>query len=121
MRNASCERRQTEDAILGVVLGCKVIKLEEYNARKMIKVKHLLAPNFLNLFSKSNKNKYSIFLYLFSNKLNKLKFNRKTKINRRCIFSNRNRGVLRPFNISRITFKELVYFGLLPGYKKAVW
>jgi hypothetical protein len=39
MRNASWERRQTEDAILGVVLGCKVIKIEEYNARKMTKVK----------------------------------------------------------------------------------
>ena len=92
-----------------------------YLAEKKILLRKILFLNFLNLFSKSNKNKYSIFLYLFSNKLNKLKFNRKTKINRRCIFSNRNRGVLRPFNISRITFKELVYFGLLPGYKKAVW
>jgi ribosomal protein S14 len=92
-----------------------------YLAEKKILLRKILFLNFLNIFSKSNKNKYSIFLYLFSSKFNNLKFNRKTKINRRCILSNRNRAVLRPFNISRIAFKELVYFGLLPGYKKAVW
>lgn len=45
----------------------------------------------------------------------------KIRITRRCIFNNRNRGVLRPFGISRVYLRELMQFGLLPGYAKAVW
>ena len=44
----------------------------------------------------------------------------KTKIVRRCIFNNRSRGSIRPFNISRIKLKELFQFGIIPGYKKSV-
>lgn len=45
----------------------------------------------------------------------------KTKLVRRCVFNNRSRGVTRPYNISRIKFRELLQFGLIPGYKKSVW
>ena len=45
----------------------------------------------------------------------------KVKITRRCIINNRNRSVIRPFGISRIYLRELLQFGLLPGYTKAVW
>jgi len=87
------------------------------NEKKKL-IKKVIFLNFLNSFSNTFKNKHSIFFYILSKKfINKTK----TKINRRCIFSNRNRGIIRPFNISRIDFKELIYFGLLPGYKKAIW
>jgi ribosomal protein S14 len=45
----------------------------------------------------------------------------KTKIVRRCIMHNRSRGSIRPFHISRIKFRELLQFGIVPGYKKSVW
>jgi ribosomal protein S14 len=45
----------------------------------------------------------------------------KTKITRRCVFNNRNRGSIRHFGISRIYLRELMQFGLVPGYSKAVW
>jgi len=45
----------------------------------------------------------------------------KTKITNRCILTNRGRGVIRSFNISRIKLRELLRFGFIPGYKKAVW
>ena len=84
-------------------------------------IKKTIFINFLNLFSNKFKTQHSIFLYIFIKKLKLFKGNSKTKINRRCILTNRNRSIIRPLNISRIIFKDLVYFGLLPGYKKAVW
>ena len=45
----------------------------------------------------------------------------KVKIVRRCVLTNRNRGVLRPFGISRIYLREMIQFGTIPGFSKAVW
>lgn len=44
----------------------------------------------------------------------------KTKMVRRCILTNRSRGSIRPYNISRIKLRELLQFGIIPGYKKSV-
>ena len=52
---------------------------------------------------------------LSSNKISK------TRIVRRCVLTNRSRSSLRPYNISRIRFRELLQFGIIPGYYKAVW
>jgi small subunit ribosomal protein S14 len=102
------------------------LKIKDFKNRKFVYltekknlIKKIIFINFLNFFSNRFKKKRSIFLYLFFKKF-KI-FNPKNKINRRCIISNRKRGIIRPYNVSRIVFKELVYFGLLPGYKKAVW
>jgi len=45
----------------------------------------------------------------------------KANIVRRCIINNRNRGSLKHFNISRILLRDMFLFGVVPGYKKAVW
>ena len=45
----------------------------------------------------------------------------KTKIVNRCVFTNRNRGVLRDYSMSRLFLKELMEFGIVAGSKKAVW
>jgi len=45
----------------------------------------------------------------------------KTKLKRHCIISGRSKGVSREYNISRIQFKEMIKFGIIPGYHKAVW
>jgi len=39
----------------------------------------------------------------------------------RCVLNNRGRGVLRPYGISRTLMRELMQFGVIPGYSKAVW
>lgn len=44
----------------------------------------------------------------------------RSKIVRRCIYNNRSRGNIRPFNISRVKLRNMFQFGIIPGYKKAV-
>ena len=39
----------------------------------------------------------------------------------RCKLTGRTRGYMRQFGISRITFREMALFGLIPGIKKASW
>lgn len=65
-----------------------------------------------------NKNKNVLKLGNFNNI--KLKNFSKTKIVRRCILTNRSRGSIRPFNVSRVKLRELLQFGIIPGSKKAV-
>lgn len=45
----------------------------------------------------------------------------KTKIFRNCIMTGRSRAVTRPYGISRCGLKELIQFGKLPGFTKAIW
>ena len=39
----------------------------------------------------------------------------------RCKLTGRSRGYMRQFGISRITFREMASFGIIPGVKKASW
>ena len=39
----------------------------------------------------------------------------------RCKITGRARGYMRQFGISRITFREMASYGLIPGIKKASW
>jgi len=71
---------------------------------------------YTNFFNKNKK-----ALRFHSLKTLKQKNFSKTKIVRRCIFNNRSRGSIRPFNVSRIKLRELFQFGIIPGYKKSVW
>mgnify|MGYP003852556457 CR=1 FL=1 len=45
----------------------------------------------------------------------------KARIKNRCLSSNTSRSVSRSFKLSRRSLKNLLSFGLVPGYKKAVW
>jgi ribosomal protein S14 len=65
-----------------------------------------------------NKNKN---LDKYPNFLTKLKQmgSSKTRVVRRCILTNRGRGSIRPFNISRSKLRELFQYGIIPGYKKS--
>ncbi len=103
------------------------------------RVKDLKYRNFFSIFEKKrlinrflflaflnntkiSKKKKLVFLYLFLKKNTnfKLRFKTKSKLNRRCIMSNRNRGVFKPYGFSRFFLREYMQFGILPGYKKAV-
>jgi ribosomal protein S14 len=84
------------------------------------KLKYFVYKNILSFINKNNsisvKNKKLIFFHI----LKKKKKNFSTKIVRRCILTNRSKS-FRPFKISRILSRELIGFGIIPGYTKAVW
>lgn len=74
------------------------------SSKKKANVRLLYLKNLKTLFEKISKSKFS-----------------KTKIVRRCILTNRSRGSLQNFGVSRSLLRELLQFGIVPGYKKAVW
>ncbi|MCE5319063.1 MAG: 30S ribosomal protein S14 [Parachlamydia sp.] len=45
----------------------------------------------------------------------------KVRLRNRCKLTGRARGFLRKFKLSRLTFREMASFGLIPGIHKASW
>ena len=43
------------------------------------------------------------------------------RLHNRCSLTGRPKGYIREFGISRIQFREMASYGLLPGVKKASW
>ena len=43
------------------------------------------------------------------------------RMHNRCKITGRPRGYMRQFGISRVMFREMANFGLIPGVKKASW
>lgn len=43
------------------------------------------------------------------------------RLHNRCKLTGRPKGYMRQFGISRVTFREMANFGLIPGVKKASW
>ncbi len=94
-------------------------KVKDLKIRKQFKKHEVLNTSlkfiFTNYFNKnSNENKCEVFNNI------KQKNYSKTKIVRRCILTNRARGSIRPFNVSRTKLRELFHYGIVPGYKKAI-
>src|SRR6185295_4689624 len=44
-----------------------------------------------------------------------------TRLRNRCQFTGRPRGNFRKFKMSRLCFREMALFGLIPGVTKASW
>lgn len=54
--------------------------------------------------------------------LNKMPRNScKVRLRNRCQMTGRARGFMSKFKISRLTFREMASFGLIPGVHKASW
>ncbi len=43
------------------------------------------------------------------------------RLHNRCSITGRPKGYMRDFGISRIQFREMASYGLIPGVKKASW
>nr|YP_007890491.1 ribosomal protein S14 [Andalucia godoyi]AGH23985.1 ribosomal protein S14 [Andalucia godoyi] len=55
-------------------------------------------------------------------KLSKLPRNSSiVRIRNRCVLTGRGRGISQDFKVSRITLRELVSKGMIPGLKKSSW
>ena len=75
---------------------------------------------FINLLSRGSTFFQRVMKFSIRHRKQSAKYS-KVIITRRCITNNRGRGVLRPLGISRIYLRELMQFGFVPGYSKAVW
>lgn len=45
----------------------------------------------------------------------------KVRVRNRCSLTGRPRGYMRDFGVSRVRFREMVVFGLIPGLTKSSW
>ena len=108
------------------MLSSKIKDLKIRNSfnriEKIKKIKKFLETNILSrsFYEKQNNlNQYTILPFLKTSK--KMKFKFRVRMVNRCVINNRSRGVFRPFGISRVLMRNLMQFGVLPGYSKAVW
>lgn len=100
----------------------KKIRISFNKIEKLKKIKKFIFTNVLSRMSIEGASPFSkdILFHLFK-KQKKMKFKSKVRIVNRCVLNNRGKGVFRPFGISRIMLRNLMQFGILPGYSKAVW
>lgn len=90
----------------------KKLRLSFLKIEIKLKLKKFISINLLTSnFIINNK-----FFYLFLKKKKSIL----SKIVRRCVLTNRSKSI-RSFKVSRMQSKELISFGVIPGYKKAVW
>jgi ribosomal protein S14 len=92
-----------------------------YRTEKLKKVKKFLFINFLNNNKINSISRTFLLKSLLKQQQQNLKQKTRVKMSNRCIFNNRSKSVLRPYGISRILMRDLMQFGVLPGYSKAVW
>lgn len=72
---------------------------------------------FLNLLH----NKFLNHKLFFSLYEHKRKYTKKSKIIQLCLLTNRSRSINKNLGYSRVILRNLFQFGIIPGYKKAVW
>lgn len=84
---------------------------------KKILLKKFIYNNLLSYYYKKNKEKYSSICFQI---LIKKKKRISTKFVNRCILTNRSKSI-RLLKISRLKTRELMSFGIIPGFKKAIW
>lgn len=91
-----------------------------YLLEKKIKLQKFIKTNLYSILY-TNKNFSEIYKKkIYYQLLKKKKKNFLLKIVRRCILTNKSKS-LQFLKISRMQSKELISFGIIPGYTKAVW
>ena len=101
-------------------------KVKDFKNRKLfLKVENnILLYKFIFIYFVNNPLFFKFkrfFIYKYFKRFNKIKYKTSTRMLNKCILSNRNQKTFSSFKLSRIAAKELLSFGLIPGYKKAVW
>jgi len=94
-------------------------KIKDLKTRKKFfkaeKKKNVYKFLFINFFLQKKKS-IKILKHI-----NKKRLFSKVKIKNRCIYTNRSRGVSKYYTLSRISQKNFMEFGIIPGFIKAVW
>jgi len=106
------------------MLSAKIKDIKIRNSFKKIEkirqVKKFLFTNLLNQSLKKDVEKKDFVISFLKSKTN-IALKSKVRTTNRCVINNRSRGTIRPYGISRILLRDLMQFGVLPGYSKAVW
>ena len=70
-----------------------------------------------------NLRKKKMFSFYSKKKMFSIYNNNKSlnRVSNMCIITGRSRGVFKSFSASRFVLRTLMSFGVIPGYKKAVW
>lgn len=93
----------------------KNLKLRLFFSNKELffKLNKFVTINFLNFYS----------LKKDSNLFLKLKKQRRSKaiLKNKCILTGCNNSVNKMYNVSRVEFRRLLRFGIIPNYNKSVW
>ena len=102
------------------------LKAKDLKARKLFfkKAKKRVLLKFIIINILATTSKFLVNTKLKLKLLNlqlKLKKTSKVRIKNRCILTNRNKGVNKYYGVSRIVMRNLLQFGIIPGYTKAVW
>jgi len=105
--NVVCKKKDTK-------IRASFAKIEKLN-----KLNKFLFINLLNNPSLVDK-KANLLFTLMKLKIQQLSYS-KVQIVNRCVLTNRNKGSIRPLGISRVALRDLMHFGIVPGFKKAVW
>ena len=91
--------------------------------KKIEKKKLILKFLFYNLLNNKKLSSNGKRLIIYN--INRFYFNyfkySKSIINTRCVVTNRGRGTFKKFGLSRVILRDFMAFGIIPGYKKAVW
>jgi ribosomal protein S14 len=88
-----------------------------YKFEKVYLVNNFVFRNLIASPKISKNLKKNIFFKFYNIKKRRVK----NRLVRRCVLTNRGRGNLQAFKISRTLLRELMGFGIIPGYKKSVW
>lgn len=75
---------------------------------------------FLHIFLNNYKKNDILSSNFFISNKKEIKIS-KTKIKPICSLTSRTKSINKHYNVSRIVFREMLSFGIFPGYKKAVW
>jgi ribosomal protein S14 len=101
----------------------RYLKIKDKKLRKLylklelkLKLNKFILINTLSYISSLNLNKNLVYYQL----LKKKRKNILNKIVRRCVLTNRSKSV-QFLKISRLQAKEMIAFGIVPGYKKGIW
>jgi len=78
---------------------------------------NLLHHNLLNKNLKKKSILKNLLIYKFTKKFKIIK----NSIKNFCFFTHRSFGTTKKFGVSRLQLRFLMQFGILPGFKKAVW
>lgn len=88
---------------------------------KIKKIKKFLFVHLLNPTTNISIIERNFLLISLLKKQSKYNLKTRVRMTNRCVLNNRSRGVFRPYGISRVLMRDLMQFGILPGYAKAVW
>jgi ribosomal protein S14 len=98
----------------------KQLRSDYLKTEHKTKINKFLNINILSKLSYFKNKNFKQICIIKSNLGIKKKFF-KTKIVRRSLFADHSKNNNRKLNFSRFVFRDLLKFGLVPGYKKAVW